>query len=89
MLSEANTCTMRMPALPSSIPALSIPPAAQKAGTAYSQALLSGDVAAALSLLKRLTKPQQRKQKHGLLIPPDELLACEVQTLLLLAAVLA
>ena len=51
----------------------------QKAGTAYSQALLSGDVAAALSLLKRLTKPQQRKQKRELLIPPDELQACEVR----------
>ena len=50
----------------------------QKSNLAYNSASLSGDVATALSLLKRLTKPATRKQKQGLLIPPEELLACEV-----------
>ena len=44
----------------------------------YATATLSGDVASALSLLKRLTKPASRKAQRGLLIPLDELASCEV-----------
>ena len=44
----------------------------------YATATLSGDVASALSLLKRLTKPSSRKAKSGLLIPAEDLATCEV-----------
>ena len=50
----------------------------------YATATLSGDVANALSLLKRLTKPASRKAQRGLLIPPDELANCEVRHLMTL-----
>ena len=44
----------------------------------YATATLSGDVANALSLLKRLTKPASRKAQRGLLIPTEEIANCEV-----------
>lgn len=52
---------------------------AGKASSVYATATLSGDVANALALLKRLTKPSSRKAQRGLLIPPDELAECEVR----------
>ncbi|KAK9901349.1 hypothetical protein WJX75_007725 [Coccomyxa subellipsoidea] len=42
----------------------------------YATATLSGDVANALALLKRMTLPALRKQKSGLLIPAKELACC-------------
>lgn len=45
----------------------------------YATATLSGDVANALALLKRMTRPTARKQKAGLLIPPKELACCHVR----------
>ena len=44
----------------------------------YATATLSGDVANALSLLKRLTNPNLKKQRCGLLIPEEELQDCKV-----------
>ncbi len=53
----------------------------QKAINVYATATLSGDVANALALLKRMTRPTLRKQKAGLLIPPKELACCHVRLL--------
>lgn len=53
----------------------------QKAINVYATATLSGDVANALALLKRMTRPTTRKQKSGLLIAPKELACCHVRPL--------
>lgn len=50
----------------------------QKTLNVYATATLSGDVANALALLKRMTRPVLRKQKSGLLIPAKELACCHV-----------
>ena len=47
----------------------------------YATAHLSGDVANAVTLLKRMTRPASRKHKAGLLIPSADLAACQVRTL--------
>ncbi len=46
----------------------------------YATAHLSGDVANAVTLLKRMTRPASRKHKAGLLVPSAELAACQVRT---------
>ncbi|CAL8470958.1 g10500 [Coccomyxa elongata] len=51
-------------------------PKIEKTMNVYATATLSGDVANALALLKRMTRPTARKQKAGLLIPPKELACC-------------
>ena len=48
----------------------------------YATAHLSGDVANAVTLLKRMTRPASRKHKAGLLIPSADLAACQVRTCL-------
>lgn len=53
----------------------------QKTLNVYATATLSGDVANALALLKRMTLPALRKQKSGLLIPAKELACCHVRLL--------
>ena len=54
----------------------------QKNMNVYATAHLSGDVANAVTLLKRMTRPSSRKHKAGLLIPSADLAACQVPTLL-------
>ena len=44
----------------------------------YATAHLSGDVANAVTLLKRMTRPASRKHKAGLLVSSEELAACQV-----------
>ena len=44
----------------------------------YATAHLSGDVANAVTLLKRMTRPASRKHKAGLLVTSEELAACQV-----------
>lgn len=53
----------------------------QKNMNVYATAHLSGDVANAVTLLKRMTRPSSRKHKAGLLIPSADLAACQVPTL--------
>ena len=43
----------------------------------YATAHLSGDVANAVTLLKRMTRPASRKHKAGLLVSSEELAACQ------------
>lgn len=52
--------------------------AQQKNMNVYATAHLSGDVANAVTLLKRMTRPSSRKHKAGLLIPSADLAACQV-----------
>ena len=54
----------------------------QKNLNVYATAHLSGDVANAVTLLKRMTRPSSRKHKAGLLIPSADLAACQVTTVL-------
>ena len=53
--------------------------AAQKNFNVYATATLSGDVANAIALLKRMARPAGRRHKAGLLIPAKELAACQVR----------
>ena len=55
--------------------------AQQKNMNVYATAHLSGDVANAVTLLKRMTRPSSRKHKAGLLIPSADLAACQVPVL--------
>ena len=50
----------------------------QKAFNVYATATLSGDVANAIELLKRMARPSSRRHKAGLLIPTKELASCQV-----------
>ena len=50
----------------------------QKNLNVYATAHLSGDVANAVTLLKRMTRPASRKHKAGLLIPSPDLAECQV-----------
>lgn len=50
----------------------------QKNFNVYATATLSGDVANAIALLKRMARPTSRRHKAGLLIPAKELAACQV-----------
>ncbi len=45
----------------------------------YATAHLSGDVANAVTLLKRMTRPSSRKHKAGLLIASTDIAACQVR----------
>ncbi len=47
--------------------------------TGYATTTLSGDVAAAMQLLRRVTKPTTKAQKRGLILPLHELAACEAR----------
>ena len=45
----------------------------------YATTTLSGDVAAAMKLLRRLTKPQTKAHKRGLILPLHEMAAAEAR----------
>lgn len=60
-------------------------PMQQRNMNVYATAHLSGDVANAVTLLKRMTRPSTRKHKAGLLIPSTDLAACPVRAPLDLA----
>lgn len=52
----------------------------QEVMAGYATTTLSGDVAAAMKLLRRLTKPQLKAHKRGLILPLHELAAAEART---------
>ena len=54
-------------------------PLQQRNLNVYATAHLSGDVANAVTLLKRMTRPSSRKHKAGLLIPSTDIAACQVR----------
>ena len=51
----------------------------QKNFNVYATATLSGDVANAIALLKRMARPASRRHKAGLLIPARELASCQAR----------
>lgn len=63
-------------------------PLQQRNLNVYATAHLSGDVANAVTLLKRMTRPSSRKHKAGLLIPSTDIAACQVRNVILVLACL-